>query len=43
MADVVRALDLGADDYVTKPFHLDLLLARDRSVGRWGPPPSRLT
>ena len=37
MADVVRALDLGADDYVTKPFHLDLLLARVRSVGRRGP------
>jgi DNA-binding response OmpR family regulator len=37
MADVVRALDLGADDYVTKPFHLDLLLARVRSVSRRGP------
>ncbi len=37
MADVVRALDLGADDYVTKPFHLDMLLARVRSVGRRGP------
>ncbi len=37
MTDVVRALDLGADDYVTKPFHLDLLLARVRSVGRRGP------
>lgn len=37
MGDVVRALDLGADDYVTKPFHLDLLLARVRSVSRRGP------
>ena len=37
MADVVRALDLGADDYVTKPFHLDMLLARVRSVSRRGP------
>jgi DNA-binding response OmpR family regulator len=37
MADVVRALDLGADDYVTKPFHLDMFLARVRSVSRRGP------
>ena len=36
MTDVVRALDLGADDYVTKPFHLDMLLARVRSVSRRG-------
>jgi two-component system copper resistance phosphate regulon response regulator CusR len=36
MADVVRALDLGADDYVTKPFHLEMLLARVRSVSRRG-------
>jgi len=45
MADVVRALDLGADDYVTKPFHLDLLLARVRSVSRRGPiaEPARLS
>ncbi len=37
MADIVRALDLGADDYVTKPFHLDMFLARVRSVSRRGP------
>jgi DNA-binding response OmpR family regulator len=45
MADVVRALDLGADDYVTKPFHLELLLARVRSVSRRGPvaEPAELT
>ena len=36
MADVIRALDLGADDYLTKPFHLELLLARVRSVSRRG-------
>ncbi len=36
MADIVRALDLGADDYMTKPFHLEMLLARVRSVSRRG-------
>jgi two-component system, OmpR family, KDP operon response regulator KdpE len=32
--DKVRALDAGADDYVTKPFGLDELLARLRVAGR---------
>ncbi|TIX51664.1 response regulator [Alteraurantiacibacter aquimixticola] len=32
--DKVRALDLGADDYVDKPFGLDELLARIRVVER---------
>jgi two-component system, OmpR family, KDP operon response regulator KdpE len=32
--DKVRALDLGADDYVTKPFGMDELLARIRAVLR---------
>ncbi|GAA4155123.1 response regulator [Gryllotalpicola daejeonensis] len=33
-ADKVEALDLGADDYVTKPFQADELLARIRALGR---------
>ena len=32
--DKVEALDLGADDYVTKPFQTDELLARIRALGR---------
>ena len=37
MADIVRGLDLGADDYLTKPFALDVLLARVRALTRRGP------
>ena len=33
-ADKVEALDAGADDYVTKPFQIDELLARLRAPGR---------
>jgi two-component system response regulator MprA len=32
--DVVEGLDCGADDYLTKPFELDILLARIRAVAR---------
>ncbi len=35
-ADIVRALDNGADDFLTKPFSLDVFLARVRAVSRRG-------
>src|SRR4029077_16542426 len=37
MSDIVRGLDAGADDYLTKPFALDVLLARVRALTRRGP------
>lgn len=33
-ADIVAALDVGADDYVTKPFQINELLARLRALSR---------
>jgi len=37
VGDVVRGLNVGADDYVTKPFSVDELLARVRAALRRGP------
>jgi len=34
--DIVRGLDAGADDYLTKPFRFDVLLARLRALTRRG-------
>ncbi len=34
--DIVRGLDAGADDYLTKPFTFDVLLARMRALIRRG-------
>lgn len=33
-SDIIRGLDCGADDYLTKPFVLDELLARVRALSR---------
>jgi DNA-binding response OmpR family regulator len=41
-ADRVLGLDLGADDYVTKPFSIRELLARVRALVRRAYPPSDL-
>ena len=44
-ADIVAGLELGADDYITKPFSLRVLLARLRAVlrRRSAAPPSETT
>jgi two-component system, OmpR family, KDP operon response regulator KdpE len=44
--DKITALDAGADDYVTKPFGMDELVARLRAILRRddpGPPPASIT
>jgi two-component system, OmpR family, KDP operon response regulator KdpE len=41
-SDKVRALDLGADDYLAKPFGADELLARVRAVLRRVRPPAEM-
>jgi two-component system KDP operon response regulator KdpE len=43
-SDKIRALNLGADDYLTKPFGVGELLARVQAVlrrARWAEPPAR--
>jgi DNA-binding response OmpR family regulator len=37
VADIVKGLDLGVDDYLTKPFALAEFMARIRAVARRGP------
>ncbi len=37
IADIVTALDLGVDDYLTKPFAMAEFMARLRAVARKGP------
>jgi len=37
--DMVEGLDRGADDYLTKPFSFEVLLARLRALVRRGPTP----
>jgi DNA-binding response OmpR family regulator len=37
MHDVVEGLDAGADDYLTKPFSLEVLLAKVRAAARRAP------
>ncbi len=39
MRDIVEGLNLGADDYITKPFSFEELFARVRAAGRRGPAP----
>jgi DNA-binding response OmpR family regulator len=41
--DMIAGLNLGADDYLVKPFAFDVLLARLRAVSRRGPIPQPVT
>jgi DNA-binding response OmpR family regulator len=37
MADIVQGLNLGADDYLAKPFQIQVFIARIRALGRRRP------
>jgi len=41
--DIITGLNLGADDYLVKPFSFDVLLARLRAVSRRGAIPQPVT
>jgi DNA-binding response OmpR family regulator len=43
ITDVVRGLDAGADDYLTKPFSFHILLARLRAISRRSAQPHKAT
>ena len=43
VADKVKGLELGADDYLTKPFEFSELVARVKSLLRRKTPPKKLT
>ena len=40
--DIIHGLNIGADDYLTKPFDLDVFIARLRAVARRGSAPLTL-